>query len=273
MKVHIYGLFDPKTKEIRYIGKSIDINSRFRKHLIRKENNHKASWIASLKKDGLKPEIEVLETIEDSNDQDWQKSEEWWIAYFRFLGCRLTNLNNGGRGGILPSDETRQKMSASHIGKTLSPEVRKKISAANKGKKKPDGFSEILRIANTGRAVTDATKRKLSAISSARMTKEHNKAMCLASKSPRSLAKMANSVRLAHQRPEVKRRMRIAYDKRQKQVEQLNQLGEVIAIFPSTLHAAAATGANASHIGSCALGRKHFKTARGFLWRFSEIKA
>ena len=63
----IYALLDPITREIRYIGKSDYPRERLRDHVCdskcNKENNRKANWIRSLLKQGLKPEMEIIDEV------------------------------------------------------------------------------------------------------------------------------------------------------------------------------------------------------------------
>jgi hypothetical protein len=101
---------------------------------------------------GLQPEIEELECFPNSDDKDWQEAERFWIENMRFLGFKLTNLDNGGIGGKVPSVEARRKNSlaqksslkavtnvarliALHIGGKHSPEHCKKIGDALRGRK------------------------------------------------------------------------------------------------------------------------------------------
>ncbi len=94
----IYGLFDPRNQELRYVGHTIqNLAARLKGHINDKENNYKISWIKSLKKLGLKPEISILEF---TNEQNWKEDEQWHIQYWRFLGARLTNLAPGGEGFV-----------------------------------------------------------------------------------------------------------------------------------------------------------------------------
>lgn len=135
MSVVIYALSDPETGEIRYVGKTAQRPARrLNAHIQDRAHSHKKYWIKTLRERGLKPTIEVLETIENSDDRDWQESERFWIAYLRFFGCRLTNLDNGGKGCGSMSEETKRKLSIAHTGKKLSPEHIEKLAAANRGK-------------------------------------------------------------------------------------------------------------------------------------------
>lgn len=61
----------------------------------------------------LFPIIEIIEEL--SNEQNWKEAEINHIAYYRNIGCDLTNLTDGGDGtlGYIPSLETREKISQS----------------------------------------------------------------------------------------------------------------------------------------------------------------
>ncbi len=136
MDVFIYSLTDPKTKEIRYVGKAVDCRRRFDSHLTdNRSSSHKHNWIKSLLSAGLKPELEVLEVIYNSDDRDWQDAERWWISYLRFIGCRLTNLDSGGKSGTMKPLESRIKMSLAKIGKKRAPEVIESQRQKMKGRK------------------------------------------------------------------------------------------------------------------------------------------
>jgi len=70
LKNVIYGLIDPNTNEIRYIGKAVDLKNRFRNHfnpsrLVSK--THKNNWLNFLIKDSKKPFVIVLETNLNEN--------------------------------------------------------------------------------------------------------------------------------------------------------------------------------------------------------------
>lgn len=91
----IYGLFDPRTQELRYIGKAANPNKRFRDHLHDEARNHRTNWIKSLKMLGLIPEMLILEEV---SEEVAYKEEHWWISYMKGLGADLTNLTDGGAG-------------------------------------------------------------------------------------------------------------------------------------------------------------------------------
>jgi group I intron endonuclease len=132
---YIYGLLDPNTKELRYIGKTNNLKVRYRDHINKlSETNYKANWIKSLKNNNLKPELIVLEKYE--NESDCFKAEIFLIEYFRSIGVNLTNLTNGGEGvsGIKPSEETKNKISLTHLGMKHTEETKEKLRQINIGK-------------------------------------------------------------------------------------------------------------------------------------------
>jgi len=124
----IYGLVDPRNGELRYVGQSSRGFDRPMNHWNRKRcreaNDHCHCWIKNVLSDSLIPEIEVLQecTFED----ELSEAEIFWIAYFKAIGCRLTNATLGGEG-------TRGFVSPMK-GKKHSEETKKKISIANLGK-------------------------------------------------------------------------------------------------------------------------------------------
>lgn len=97
-KNFIYTLSHPITEEIRYIGKTNNIEKRFNKHLSNHgllEKSKKNNWIISLLKDNLLPKIEVLDETTENNINEL---EIFYISLFRSWGFRLLNMTEGGDG-------------------------------------------------------------------------------------------------------------------------------------------------------------------------------
>lgn len=121
-KFLIYGLVDPRTQELRYVGKSTKGLLRPRQHMtpafLRRDTGHKGNWIRQLQAEGLKPEIEVLETHESA--EALPDAEQHFIAYFRSLGCRLTNHTDGGEGCV------GRRLSAESVARIRESNIRSK---------------------------------------------------------------------------------------------------------------------------------------------------
>lgn len=122
MKGYIYTLSDPITNQVRYIGQTRNIENRLNMHLERcvLSNTHKNSWISSLLKQNYIPIIEILE---ECDIQDMNFLEIFYISLFKSWNFKLTNMTNGGEGGV-PDLETRLKISKSKLGKKWSDKTR-----------------------------------------------------------------------------------------------------------------------------------------------------
>jgi group I intron endonuclease len=119
---YIYGLINPITKELRYVGKTNNLKIRLQGHkdeTKRGVKSHKNNWIKGLLKEGLNPEIIIIDEIESD---DWSWLEIYWISQFKTWGFNLTNATDGGENP------------PSWLGKTHSDEykiIRSKIMIEN----------------------------------------------------------------------------------------------------------------------------------------------
>lgn len=190
----IYGLIDPNTKELRYIGYTSKLRARYRHHYSISElrfNTHKNNWLKKLLSLGQKAELIVLE--EHQTAEELPQAEIELIEYYKYIGCNLTNGTIGGDGasfGHSVSKETRRKMSESAkksftterraavsqrnkgnkiwLGKKHSEQTKKKIAEKAKGNTRPLGIkrSEETKIkmskAQKGRKHSEETKKKMS---------------------------------------------------------------------------------------------------------------
>lgn len=134
---YIYALRDPDTKEVRYVGKTNNLERRYQSHLCNSKNRqhiYSYRWIKSLQREGKEPILEVLEEV--SEDQ-WKEREIWWIAEMKRLDMRLTNSDEGGGGGPREwSEESKRKLALAHRGSERTAETRARMSASMTGKKK-----------------------------------------------------------------------------------------------------------------------------------------
>lgn len=155
----IYGLFDPTTKELRYVGYSNSLNRRISEHYEParlKKKTHKNDWLKTLLARNQKAEVDILEIYE--TEEELPQAEIECIAYYKFIGCDLTNGTIGGEGcqGKIVSEETKQKLREINLGRKVSEETRQKLSKANSGINNPF----------YGKQHSENTKQKLSAAKS-----------------------------------------------------------------------------------------------------------
>jgi hypothetical protein len=128
----IYGLIDPRDGQLRYVGKTARGLARPYEHgrvsILRKDGTYKGNWIRQLHAEGLTYEVEVLE--EHESPETLVDAEQFYIAYFRGLGCRLTNLTDGGEGvrGHRHSSATRARLSDLAKMQFSNPEARQRAS-------------------------------------------------------------------------------------------------------------------------------------------------
>ena len=95
----IYGLAEPATGEIRYVGKSIlAMTKRVSGHVQTARaggsKTPSVEWMRRLLASGLRPRVIVLEVV----DGRWQEAERRWISSLRACGARLLNVHPGGNG-------------------------------------------------------------------------------------------------------------------------------------------------------------------------------
>ena len=104
----IYGLFDPHTGDLRYVGMTKNgAEERLRGHLWHAKNgkeSRRSNWIRKLSASDLIPEVQVLE--DSIHPDDLPAHEESWIEWARDAGHPLTNETEGGEGGLTPGSGT-----------------------------------------------------------------------------------------------------------------------------------------------------------------------
>ena len=116
----IYGLIDPFTNQLRYIGKSTVGFKRPKSHFLPyklKDRTHKVKWIKSILNKKIKPKIIIIQQFKEP--EILYQAEQFWIKYFREMGCPLTNLTDDGPGslGLKHKKETIEKLRKAQIGR------------------------------------------------------------------------------------------------------------------------------------------------------------
>jgi hypothetical protein len=129
---YLYGLVDPRSRQLRYVGKANDLARRVRMHLWyarHGEETHKARWLRGLLAAGARPEPVPLDRVPL---EGWQEAERALIAALRAAGVPLSNTAAGGEGVDAPrSAEWRSRIGRGRRGLRLSAEARANIRAAS----------------------------------------------------------------------------------------------------------------------------------------------
>ena len=127
----IYALIDPFTNKVRYIGKSTNPQKRFNTHLNTNDGTHCHNWINGLLNADAQP---ILEVIEEAENSIINELEQFWIAEYKRLGAKLTNLTPGGDGypvGWKMSETAKQNLSHAKQGVPFSSKHRNNMSGEN----------------------------------------------------------------------------------------------------------------------------------------------
>lgn len=155
----LYLLSNPETMEVRYVGKTVDPRSRYRKHLTQKNNSYKNQWLKSLKKQFLKPKMIIINVFEESIIDTEEKK---LIKKLRDKGVRLTNITDGGDGGATTRGcniSTRHKEAISIANKGMIRNDLANFNKINKSKKVAQIDFETNEILNVFSSVSEASKK------------------------------------------------------------------------------------------------------------------
>ena len=174
----IYGLVDPFTKKVRYIGKSNNPWNRIKDHVLTARSkgvvrhgipsapNHKDRWILQVINKGSRPLIKIIAIVKKT---EWPTAEQSAIeCYNNSHPGDLVNIAPGGHGQAPEpkskkrSEEQRIKVSASLMGHPVSLEARMKLSVAHKGKILSREHRQKISQGNKGRKLSLETRRKIS---------------------------------------------------------------------------------------------------------------
>lgn len=156
----IYGLCDPRTGALRYVGKTTQpLLRRLKQHLRDKTSDHRGRWVQAILRSKTSPDIFVIEKIEEGNC--WREAERHAVAYFKSLGCDLTNNALGGDGLGSFSEVTREKMARSArerdpLSRRFSDAARRTMSLSKLSQTRETRE----KLANAGRRISEETRQK-----------------------------------------------------------------------------------------------------------------
>lgn len=124
LMTYIYALVDPRNNLAFYVGKTKDLKSRFYHHWSPSNHKHRISCTArviELRELGIKPDMIELDIVPDNTSEE---AEDFYISYFKYIGCPILN-KNPSRGTLgLKRPEVAQKLR----GKRRSKETIAKLS-------------------------------------------------------------------------------------------------------------------------------------------------
>ena len=102
MKISIYGLVDPETKEIRYIGRTKQkLSVRKAQHICNSKSNHgtyKKHWISKLVANNKKPEIVLLKELNCSWEDSHLIELKIIKEFVEFNGGKIRVESTEGKG-------------------------------------------------------------------------------------------------------------------------------------------------------------------------------
>lgn len=85
---YVYALKDPRDGSIRYVGTTINLHRRMKRHLRERNRTPKCAWVRELQTLNLEPEVEILESGDGDNaGQDC--AEQRWIGRYEQSGLLL----------------------------------------------------------------------------------------------------------------------------------------------------------------------------------------
>lgn len=218
--LEVYGLIDPITGRLRYVGKCMDgAARRLKRHVTEargrrsEARSHRNRWIRSILDEGKTPEVVVIERVREA--AELSSAERFWIAYYRKQGFNLVNATDGGDGapGYRAPPEVRAKISeisrtnpkriaarnamhAANVGKKWNDEQRQRLGEALR--KSPAAVEHLRRMSegNRGRVVSEAERAKRSAAAKASAAVRANvQRLTGRPKSPEHRAKLAEANR------------------------------------------------------------------------------
>jgi predicted GIY-YIG superfamily endonuclease len=82
--IAIYKLIDPRTNQVKYVGRTKNPTTRLSSHI----NGGHLGWVRELKGLGFTPIMECIEWVEEDDASD---REMFWINSLRTGGCNLVN--------------------------------------------------------------------------------------------------------------------------------------------------------------------------------------
>lgn len=165
---YVYGLIDGSTGKCFYVGKGSDARMYCHVKKVKRgastDNPHLDRKISKLIREGV--EIQYVKFYDNIADEDEAYQLEETMTHE--IGIEnLCNAWHGGKGGRIPSDETRKKISENRKGIPVSDQARENMRRAKIGTRVSDETRQKKSEALKGRAQTPAQREANAARSAA----------------------------------------------------------------------------------------------------------
>jgi len=253
---YIYALKCPVSGDIRYIGKSNEPQRRYYAHMRtdKAASSHKINWIQKLLREGLKPELVILEKVLIS---DWKSKERSYINEYREK-YNLTNYTDGGEGLCFRGNQTSFKKGQ----KSWNTGTRKKKPCVVCGK--------LFEVSPTGDLKYKCCSMKCSSVyrsnnSSNKGTFKRGTVPWNKGKRGYSTSKKGSSVSIdAREKISNTLKGRLNGGASKKVIQKDRLTGAIVAEFPSAAEASRNTGVSTSSIINNL--NNYSRTAGGFKW-------
>lgn len=127
---YVYGLQDPRNGQLRYVGKSNNVDKRLCQHIHRAKSGTDTpvkEWLRELLVENYQPEVFIIEEVPI---QDVYAAEDFWWQYFRYIGADLLNCFRPLDGPLYHREAIVRKVAEFHRGKHRSEQTKERISRA-----------------------------------------------------------------------------------------------------------------------------------------------
>ena len=146
----------------RYIGQSININTRFRAHKNKLRNNqHRNAYLQNAWNKYGENNF-TFNIIKICSEADLDKFEKQYIVLYNTCDRKFGyNIDNGGNSNKHLSTETREKIRKTRQKENLSEETIRKMSDSAKKRCSTQEWKQYYRDILTGRKLSEETKSKM----------------------------------------------------------------------------------------------------------------
>lgn len=246
MKGGVYKISNIINNKI-YIGSAVDFERRKKQHFRQLFNNEHFNYHLQRAFNKYGVDNFIFEIIEECEEDQCVIKEQFYIDKLNATNPEFgynISPTAGSVLGVKRSDETKRKLSQSHIGLKDSEQTRLKKIAKLTGRFVSEETKEKMRINNLGKKMSKDACLKISEAGKGRiMSQEHRKAISIG----RDIFNKTHPSRI--------------------KVSQYDKDGHYIQTFDSVKLAALATNAKPSHVSRCLLGTR--KSTKGFIFKYA----